>query len=254
MIAGGHADTAFRWLYSIYRIAQEKRDSNLGRECSDRIKKIKLPFQSAPYDDKGAADPQNCRPTKRVFTDKPKLFKETFTLKLKTVGETTEMINNRLAVVRIILIDGKYIAADTGKSQWAQLFKKTTTHEKIIWTGEKGHLIYLFKNLKPYIINPQNHRLWETVAAHFIWQYTYKNGKIVTEDFDHKKLSEGKAKQTKELDNVISWFMPEKNPNYHPREGMDPDSQKEEKEQNDAERKYDALSNGLYSDTSVTNL
>ena len=172
MIAAGQSDTAFKWIYAVFRIAQEQKDANLERECATRINKIRLPFKSVPYDEKGAADPQNCRQQRRIFAEKQDSFKETFSLVLKQIGETKDMINNRLAEARIILINGNYIAADTGKTQWIQAFKGITTHEKIKWTGEKGHIKYFFEGLKPYIINPQSHRLWETVAAHFTWNFT----------------------------------------------------------------------------------
>ena len=84
------------------------------------------------------------------------------------------------------------------------------------------------------------------MAAHFKWHYTYpKSKKTIDEDFDSIKLSQGKAKQTKELDGAAFWFKPEINPNYNLEEKEEKNPYTYDETQTDSEKEYDAWSNGL---------
>ncbi len=214
----GSQDVALVMLHTLEDLAKEENDYGLREECRKRINKYEYKLEDVRYDvEAGAAAPVNREPKRTGDEEKStnssiKLVgHKTFTFSID--GETPDMKNNRLAQARITLINGNFMSAS--EQQWKDLFSGHTTHEKIKWIGEKGHIVYFFQAIKDSIKNLTGFGLWEIVAAHFCWEYTYaKSKKTVKEDFDHVKLSQGKAKQDKMLDAAAFWFKPEKNPHF----------------------------------------
>lgn len=245
----GSLDTALVMLHVLNNYAIKKGDVVLRNECRRRINKYEYNLEDVRYDvESGAAapinrEPESVRNNKNSIISPPKpIGHKTFTFSIE--GETLDMKKNRLAQARTVLINGKYMIAE--KNQWADLFSGYTNSEKIKWTGEKGHLVYFIKAIKDNIINRTGFGIWEIVAAHFKWHYTYpKSKKTIDEDFDSIKLSQGKAKQTKELDGAAFWFKPEINPNYNLEEKEEKNPYTYDETQTDSEKEYDAWSNGL---------
>ena len=245
----GSLDYALGMLHVLNRYASENGDYVLRDECRKRINKYEYRLESVRYNvETGASSPVNREPesaqkNETVITSSPcPVGHKTFTFSIE--GETRNMMKNRLAQARIILINGKYM--DAGKGQWTELFSGYTTHEKIKWTGEKGHLKYFIQAIQKNIKNLTGFGIWEIVAAHFMWYYTYpKSKKTVEEYFNHIRLSQGKAKQAKELDEAASWFKPEKNPNYKPEGQEEKNPYTYNNSLTDSEEEYDAWGSGL---------
>lgn len=244
----GNLDAALLMLHVLEKYAKEKEDYALRNECRRRINKYEYSLEDVRYDvENGAAAPVNREPKSNNTNDctvtSTLVGNKTFIFKIE--GETNEMKKNRLAQARTILIDGKYM--DAGKKQWADLFSGHTTHEKIKWTGEKGHLKYFIQAIQKDIKNLTGFGIWEVVAAHFMWHYTYpKSKKIVEEYFDHIKLSQGKAKQEKDLDEAASWFKAELNPSYNQEEKEEKSPYTYNSSLTDSEKKSDAWGSGLH--------
>ncbi|MBO4613321.1 MAG: hypothetical protein J5671_09185 [Bacteroidaceae bacterium] len=243
----GCRDNALVMYYVLNNAAKQNGDSELKDYTQKLINKYVYNIETFTYDmSLDAAAPVNREPVSPHSNNIPlpvsrPVGNKTFNFSIKK--ETKDMINNRLEQARLVLERGGYMKAE--QIQWRNLFSGNTKYDKIKWTGEKGHIVYFIQAIQDYIQNNTGFGIWEIVAAHFKWYFTFKNGKIADEDFNHRRLSDGKAKQTKALDNAASWFKPQLNPNYENDDQEEENPYTYNKDLTSSELESDAWNNGL---------
>ena len=132
---------------------------------------------------------------------------ETFLLNF---NESQEVSNIRLQLVYKELKRNMLVSSKTNQQIVIHLFQGEAIDTKIEWTKGIGELKYLFETLldKGYVMKSGSAGHWQLVCAHFKLLQTKKDGSISYKTLTPEQLKNGHAKQTKELDNIISLFNP----------------------------------------------
>ena len=125
-------------------------------------------------------------------------------------NENQEVSNIRLQLVYKELKRNQFISSKTGQEIVIHLFQGEPIDTKIEWTKGIGELKYLFETLlgKKYIKKSDSAGHWQIVCAHFKLMQTKKDGSVAYKSLTPDQFKNGHAKQTKELDNIISLFNP----------------------------------------------
>ena len=137
----------------------------------------------------------------------PETITDTFVL---NINEDQEIINLRLSLIFRTLKNKGFISANSDQKLVYKLFQGEPIETKIEWTGAIGELKYFFDELLDhhYINKVGSAGQWQMVCAHFKLKKVKKNGQVSYKNLTPEQLKDGKSKQTKDLDDIISFFNP----------------------------------------------